>query len=213
MINVSFCSSHRKGGDAPESPFLDGELHWRWLEEALVFLESQAPWDIFVSVIGFTGFEHHKHTAIWRIFDRDAVRLLFSPANPGHQQGAALAIWLGLEAAHHLDYKYMVHTAEDIVPDPGAMMKMVEWMDGSHVDYIGEAWGWSRTELSAQFFACRVEALRPVFDPGQVLAHGYIERYLRDKLANNPKEFTENMFRHTHSFEEWQRWTKEPRKN
>src|SRR6185312_4318638 len=122
VVNISFCGDHYKGGDGINRQH--GQQHWEWLEECILLVEKLCSWPIFCSITGYRGFEQVEQSAgnserdvLWRIFARPRVRLVTMAANPGHQVGAGWCIRLGLEAAAKTGYEFMVHMAEDIVPD------------------------------------------------------------------------------------------------
>jgi hypothetical protein len=129
------------------------------------------------------------------------------PENPGHQVGAALCVRQGLECASKLGFLYCLFTAEDVVPVEGS----VDWIlanlhDG--YDYASELWG-DGSQLNAQFFGCRVQALVGPFDACQVTGSGCFERYLMSLLANKrlcvPGNKRWSLYNTTHDHSTWVR--------
>lgn len=223
VVSVSYCNAHVKGA-APWAggTRLDGALHARWLEEACgLYLDGvrsddghlyEVPAVVIVST-AFDGILHveagEERDALWRCARR-GVGIMGDAANPNHQVGAALCLRLGLEYAGKLGHDYLVHTAEDVLPRPGALAAVLHALaDGS--EYAGYAWGVGTPAegLNAQFFACRVPYLAGKFDPAAVTGAGHIEGYLRDLLAGKKLWLAvapEVRYRHTHDYEEWKRW-------
>ncbi len=193
---------------------MQGELHARWLLEAVgYYLGFDA--DVVVSCTAWRGLLNVNNSPgdcerdiLWQV---EAVcPILGVPENPSHQVGAALCIRQGLEAAGKWDYDCLVHTAEDIVPERGAIENMIEAVQYG-ADYAGNRWGPHQEFLNAQFFACRTQALVPTWDACQVVGAGHIENYLRQQIGKGSVWAMEGLYRHSHDFEEWQRWMKEVR--
>ncbi len=226
LINISYCASHQKGNENNQP--VDGAEHAEWLEECVNYHlkwtsdgfvnRTTAPgyWPIVVSMTGFPGLCHveagRERDAYWRIFNHERVRLVTMPQNPSHQVGAAWCIRQGLEMAGKCGYDIMIHTAEDVMPGPGVMLKMVKAL--AECDYVGERWGMAGTQLNSQFFGCRVQSLVPLFDAPNVADHGCLENYLAWLLRGRPVclGIPGPLYRHTHDRGEWQRWLDEARR-
>jgi hypothetical protein len=217
VVNVSFYAGHAKGGDGIN--YLPGEEHWRWLEQCLLYLEELCDWPLFVSMTGFAGFEttdaaphNNERDVLWRIFSRPRVRLITMAANPGHQVGAAWCIWLGAQAAAKLGIDYMIHTAEDIVPRPGAMQQMVRQLEEG-ATYVGEVWHTTPPGLSTQFFACRAGSVAGPLDPCRVREYGFVERALWELVPEHLRRINEwaETHRTCHDFSVWSSWVREQR--
>lgn len=214
FINVAFNADHRKGGDFNEP--CDAAGHWYWLYECVKDLDGCGRWSgAHPVVVSMTAFPGHLMVPAGR--ERDAMwqcmrhaRFVSVPHQPGHQEGAATCIRLGLEYGGKTGFDFMVHTAEDIVLPLGVVTGVLAALEGG-ADYVGAAWGPDKNELSSQFFACRVQALVGTFDPGQVLRHGWLERYLAHQLAGKAVCRVDYPYRHTHDYQEWRRFLKEAR--
>ncbi len=210
VVNIAYCQQHHKGGDGIGT--LPGVLHAEWLEKAVEFYNAwafgQPPplnADVFVSITGFPGWTEveagRERDALWRTFKH--ARFVTMGPNPGHQVGAAWCARLGLEAAGKLGYDALIHTAEDVVPEPGSLREMVEAL--ADADYAGEAWGPEQNELNTQFFGARVPYLAGVFDPTKIPEHGHIERYMAWLLRDRPVCRKRFPYAHTHDFADWTR--------
>ncbi len=141
----------------------------------------------------------------WRILARD-VPIFGTPSNPGHQVGAAQCIRIGLEAASKLGYDFLIHTAEDVIPNVLTLEHMEEALDDGN-DYVGELWGpeGDRQQLNSQFFACRVQSLVPTWDACAVTGAGCLEKYLFQRLDGKRKAYIHPYYWTTHDRGEWDR--------
>jgi hypothetical protein len=226
LVNVSWCGEHWKGGNLTSVPQLPGEVvltgpaHAEWLERALRLLRAEMPseWELAVSATGFPGIcqaEPGEQAALWRAFP--LARWVTMAENPGHQPGAAWNIRQGLKCAEALGCVYMIHTAEDVLPRPGTMTRLVQALEEGRLDYAGTGWragvpghdgaavsGDGSTDLNAQFFACRVAALVGRYDPRDVEKDGSVEKHLARLLDRRPKLVEDTLsYETTHDDEEW----------
>lgn len=211
-INLAYCQDHHKGGD--RSGTLPGALHARWLEDAVQFYTDLAFRELasrghrpslIVSATGFKGWPEvesgEERNALWQVLG--AAYFVSMAANPGHQVGAAWCIRLGIEAATHLGFDGMIHTAEDVIPEPEVLARMVERL-ARGCEYVGEAWGPDRKELNCQFFGCRPQDMMPRdWDPTQLPRHGCIERYMAHFLEGRPTCRERFEYAHTHDYAVW----------
>jgi hypothetical protein len=213
LVNVSYCQSHRKGGDSADAMHLPGAEHALWLKDCVLHLLATQPYPVVVSATGFRGLLHveagFERDALWQLHEgSDAVRFLGHADNPGHQGGAATALRLGLEAAHKWGYAHLVHTAEDVVPAPGAVEAIVDALASGN-DYAGEAW--AGDQLNAQFFGVRVTAVVGAFDPGVAAGTGCLEAYLAGLLRGQRLDLRAGRYQHSHDHATWTRWAEEAR--
>ena len=199
---------------------MHGQTHAEWLEKA-VYMYASLGWPVIVSCTDYHGIlsvntseGDHERGVLWRLIDR-GFPIMGESINPGHQVGAALCIRIGLEYAAYCGYDYLIHTAEDVMPEFSVLDRMVKALDeGAH--YCGEKWGLDMTELNSQFFACRVRPLVNIWDACAVSGHGCIERYLRACVGDHPKVYFDGedgkggrCYRTCHDFELWKRWKRE----
>ena len=220
VVNIAFCADHRKGSD--HGPRLGEAEHWEWLERCCRRWIREDFGDatgalVVASATGYRGPLHvgagRARDALWRVIGMD-VPVLGDATNPGHQVGAGLTVRLGLEFAGKLGYPYLIHTAEDVLPRPGVVVAMLRSLEAGD-EYAGDHWaaGTPAEGLNAQFFACRVPHLAGVFDPGAIPAAGHIEGYLLSLLRGRRLSLWQGgpgeRYRHTHSAEEWKRWSEE----
>lgn len=222
LVNVSYCQGHYKGQNPDVAERLRGDLHARWLYDAVSWWEGRDNLlfgmgkniDVAVSSTDWPGILHveagDERDYLWDVHDT-ARFVLTEPSNPGHQVGAALTIRLGLECAHKLGYDCLIHTAEDVAPRWSAVLDMIRSIENGS-DYCGEAWGASGEELNAQFFACRPSKLAGPWDACSVTGHGCIERYLYhlcEQKGLSCRAVEKGFYRTTHDYEQWKRWMKE----
>lgn len=213
LVSVSFCASHWKGADPGTNGIrLPGVQHAEWLEDA-VCLYLKEGWSTIVAATDWKGIlevetrpGNEERDVLWRILAR-SVPIVGTVANPGHQVGAALAIRLGLECAARCGYDFLIHTAEDVLPRPGAVRRMVAALEAGDV-YVSEPWG-AAGQLNSQFFGVRASVLAGPWDACLVPRYGCIERYLGALLDNQPRMFIPGIYRSTHDREEWLRWREE----
>jgi hypothetical protein len=218
-VNLAHCAEHYRGGDGINR--LHGAAHAEWLARAVTVyrglmareLESWYQTDLFVAVTGWPGWPdvevspgNPERDWYWQALGRS--RFVTMNHNPGHQQGAAWCIRLGLEAAGKLGYDFLVHAAEDVLPFAGTLPRLAQLLAEGY-DYAGQSW--NSEELSSQFFACRVPWLAGLFDPGQVGPGNHIERYLGRlhqgrAVCRLPEH---SLYRHTHDWDEYRRWLAE----
>lgn len=201
LTNISFNADHQKGFGPP----IQDEIHARWLWEAIEHIDKTVGGKIIVSMTGFRGMLHVRAGAerdyMWRVWDRCGI--VHVGENPGHHQGCCWSIRMGLEACGKTGIQYMIHTAEDVVPFPGAVRVLLEKLMDEGYDYAGMPWGYDGEFLNAQFFGCRVQAIVPVFDQCQVVPPVHSERYLKNLFANKRVWAGPQNYWHTHDYEEW----------
>jgi hypothetical protein len=218
-INFGHCAEHYRGGDWANQ--MRGEDHARWLCSALELYRFRCPGlsprHFFVSITGWPGWpdvdvqqNNLERDWYWEAFRWS--RFVTMAQNPGHQQGAAWTIRLGLECAGKLGYDCLIHTCEDIFPTPDAVATMLEHLTVGGYEYVGQAW--SPGQVNAQFFGCQVGRLAGLFDPCAVWQDGSgpcLERYLGQLLEGRAVARLElgRLYRHTHDWPEWRRWCKE----
>jgi hypothetical protein len=231
LVNISWCGEHLKGGDRPSMQQIPGAVevsgatHAEWLERALRLLRAELPsrWELAVSATGFRGIcqaEPGEQAALWRAFP--LARWVTTAKNLDHQLGAAWNIRQGLKCAEALGCVYMIHTAEDILPWPGALTRLVQVLDAGDYDYAGTGWlpgvpghdggavtGDGSKALNTQFFACRVAALADRYEPEGVRADS-VEEHMARLLVGHQK-FVEDTrpYQTTHKYEEWRAWAVE----
>jgi hypothetical protein len=211
-VAVTFCATHAKGGN--DIGHLPSQEHYEWLEDA-VNLYRAAGLHAVVCMTGFPGIMEvpisatdYSRDVLWRVYAR-GVPVVSSAANPGHQHGAAFTIRMALEYAGKCDFGHLIVTAEDVMPRPGAVGRMLDALEQG-ADYAGEIWGVHRDEANAQFWACRVQALVPAWDHCRATERGWIERYLKHLLRGRPcRWFAESLYQHTHDKGLWTRWRDE----
>jgi hypothetical protein len=206
LTNISYNADHIKGFGSP----IPNELHAQWLWECVEHLDKTTDSLLAVSMSSFKGMLHVRAGAerdyLWKVWDK--AKIIHIHDNPGHHQGCCWAIRMGLEAAAKTGIEYMLHTAEDVVPHPGAidrlMMKLI--LDG--YDYSGMPWGVHNEFLNAQFFACRVQAIVAQFDQCQVTGDVHSEKYLK-RMFEGKKIWTESShycYWHSHDYHEWKKF-------
>ena len=223
IVAITWCAEHFKGGDRINQ--LPGPEHAEWLEQAVDYWrEHWFPFgELIVCATGWRGITNvrsapdcHERDVLWRVLRR-VDYFIGVPENPGHQIGAALCIRQAIEAAHKWGAERLICTAEDVVPSGviagegrlfgNAASRILDGLEA--MDYCGERWGIARTELSAQFFACRPEALVGPFNPADVTGAGCIEAYLAQLLPKDRCCFLEGLYRTTHDHSTWTKWAKE----
>ncbi len=210
LVSISYCAMHGKGRDPDVAPRLHGETHARWLLDAVNYYLIAFPY-IVVSATAWPGILNVENSTsscerdvMWEVARRAVI--LGVPDNPGHAVGAALCIRQGLEAAGKWGYDCLLHTAEDIVPGPLVVARMVAAIEGG-AEYVGGRWGVAQDELNTQFFACRPGWLCSQWDSCRVPSYGTIERYMATLLEGKPKHLLdEGYYLHTHDYETWQLW-------
>ncbi len=214
LVSISFCAQHNKGAEpwCGEARWVHGQHHAEWLEECIDWW-GKFSLDVIVSATAFPGIlnvnQSHgncERDVWWRIFDK--ARIVSDPNNPGHQVGASLTIRMGLEAAGKLGYPYLIHTAEDVLPNDGVVEEMLDALESGDA-YAGEQWGQRPDELNSQFFGCYVEALVPRWDHGRVHDHRNLESYMAYMVGDLPKWLSQKHYRTTHDLNKWRQWAKE----
>jgi hypothetical protein len=212
IVSISWCASHWKGADPGMGPRLSGQEHAEWLEDAVAYWLDQGL-DVIVAAVDFPGIldvetrpDNRERDVLWRILAR-RVPIVGTAVNPGHQVGAAKAIRIGLEYADRLNYDYQIHTAEDVLPEAGVVSDMRHFAHDR--DYVGSRWGIEQTDLNAQFFMVRAEAIVHRWDACQVPSQRHIEGYLAHLLNGHPQAIIDNYYRTTHNRAEWRRWLEE----
>lgn len=173
------------------------------------------PWPILVSMTGWPGMMYVESSPTnlerdwyWRTFA--LARMVGISDNPGHQQGAGWCIRQGVEAAHYMGCKYMIHTAEDVIfnkmPDGKyAGAYLVDQLRAGH-DYAGMVWGYHDEHLNSQVFACRVDALVSVYDPRVLNGEQHTEWYLHSIMSSKRMWTGPPLYYHTHNYEEWKKY-------
>lgn len=215
LIGISYCGSHNKGDElgSPGAVMVPPADHATWLLESVLHYDQlgrmlDRPVRVIVSAVGLPCMLHlnapGERNAIWQVLKH--VTVVNWPTNPGHQVGASIAIRQGLECAGCWGYPLYLHTAEDIMPWPGAIEKMLAALDEG-ADYTGFCW---TDMLNCAFFGCRTTALSGTFDMEAVRRYVGIEHYLSDLLKDHPKVITggQGYYLTTHDFAQYRRWLK-----
>ncbi len=208
VINVSFCAAHRKTG----IDNLPGQLHAEWLEKCVDHLIDTTGLPVVVSITCWPGLcnvetseSSKERDVMWRIYAK--TRFMTMPHDTGHQLGAAWNIRQGIEFANKLGYKYMIQTAEDCVPKPGSIPKIIKLLEEGH-DYVGRRGsGDPNTEVNSEFFGCRVDALFGPFDPSLLGWGGKLELYFCDLFRGKRCFFygpDEYPYDTSHYYDQWQ---------
>lgn len=220
-ISISYCQSHAKGGNPPDCSFIPGHLHARMLSRTVDYLRNQSltfsaddrfsVQQIIICATAFPGITH-IHTSpdapereyLWDVFRK--TRFVTMADNPGHQGGAQWAIRMGIEAASKLGCDFLIHTAEDILPYPGALKEMLRKLIEEEADYVGELWGVNKDELNAQFFGCRLSWFASAFDGGGMNGR-WTEKYMADLVRGHGRKVAtvERLYYHTHDPEQHER--------
>ncbi len=214
VISVSSTCNHGKSDNTGKFPKIRGDLHAEWLEECVRHLATIG-YPIVVSLTSFPGIcevpQGREREALWRT-SRMAGFITTCVDYP-HQKGAAFAIYQSLEFADRHRYDIMVHTAEDVIPNDGAVKRMVSYIEEGW-DYAGEVWGENDEQLDSRFFACRVAALVHRFHPDalQNVGGSALEAYMAKLLAMNrvlrmPRGTKDSYF-HSHDYAAWCRYLK-----
>jgi hypothetical protein len=212
IVNVSYCC-YRK------VPEISRSEHARWLHHTVSWLRGEVDWPIVVSMIGWNGMirmaddeERRWMMRTWRL-----ARFTGVSEHLDHQGGAGTAIHMGLVAAEALGAPFLVHTAEDILPTPGAL-------DNIHLklefgaDYVGAKWGHKGEFLNAQFFGCRRSVLARGWDAGTLTGAHHTEMHLRECFegaAIEPEgqihpDMSACRYNHTHDWALFQTWLEQP---
>ena len=115
-----------------------------------------------VSAIGWQGLgavdSQKERSVLMDAFDQAGLASV--PYNPGHQRGALLAIRLGAEWAAARGIPFLVHSAEDVVPWPNTMQKMIQLFRNGY-DYVG-SWYCDPPQydmVNTQFFGAKTDLL------------------------------------------------------
>lgn len=208
-VNLSYTQCHRKGGDDDRGR-LPGEQHAQWLGWAAEWYHRETGWPVFVSITDWHGWDHvemspysNERAYLWEVWSRPYVKFATTNANPGLQRGAALCIWLGLEAAFWSGYELIVQAAEDVLPESGLLRRMAVVL--GEFDYVGLSNG---EGLDCRFFGVRVGSLLRDFDPPDSRHYPDLETYLARHLSNHGRSVYTALgnYRHTHNFTEYRRW-------
>jgi hypothetical protein len=203
IVNISWNAGHNKS-----SCRVGDDLHAKWLWEAVQLYDQVLGGRIVVSMAGFSGIFHHRagpeRDYLWKVFDRCVV---LSDIYDGHSnQAAGVNILLGLEFCHKIGIPYMIHTAEDVVPDRKTLPAILARLEEGY-SYSGAYWFENHDGLNTQFFGCRASDLAPYYDYGKQRDFGFIEHYLkwllRDKTVNIRS--SEEGYCHTHDYDVWKR--------
>lgn len=217
LIGISYCGTHNKGEylDSPGAVRVSPVEHAEWLL-ATVRLWQKLAVDLDRAsrvVVTATGLPAMlqvtapgERDVMWAVLDRAII--LAHPDNPGHQVGASIALRQGLEAAGYWGYPLYLHTAEDILPWPGSVEKLLAALDGGS-DYAGYCW---TDMLNCQFFGCRTAALAGCFDMEGVRNFPGLEHYLHHLLKDRPKSVSgdggRGHYLTTHDWRQFQGWLK-----
>lgn len=215
LIGISYCGTHNKGSgpETSEAVRVTPRSHAEWLLASVDYWQTfgrtlDRDFRVIVSAVGLPGMLHITGEG-----ERDIMWLVAQKAtivnwhdNPGHQVGASVAIRQGLECAGYWHYPLYLHTAEDILPLPGAVEMMLAKLDEGK-DYAGWVWG-HHSSLSSQFFACRTNPLAGIYDIGRVTQFIGLEHYLYDLLKDRPKHEigAEGYYLTTHDWDQFKRW-------
>lgn len=213
LIGISYCGTHNKGDalGSPAAVMVPPKEHAEWLLAAVDFyrdlgLKLGRCVRVIVSAVGlpatFDLTAPGERDAMWRVL-QDATVISY-PHNPGHQVGAALGIRQGLEAAGYWNYPLYLHTAEDVLPWPGAVEKMLAALDKG-ADYAGFCW---TDMLNCQFFGCRTTAIAGCFDIEAVRGYQGLEHYLNDLFLDRPKKVVggQGYYLTTHDWPQYRSW-------
>ncbi len=199
-VNISYSADHLKG-PAPYNS-IDPKLHEEWLSRAIDFYQEEAGWPVIVS----------------------ASRV------PDHLPGAYWCLRNGLMVASQMGAKYLIHTAEDILPARG-VLGWIHGRLGQGFDFVGWPCGPYREYLVTAFFGCRVAALLSLLGDASPDLGGNFERWLAKSLAGKHC-YVERSYHldrqddstvlvhdddgcsaplgypylHTHDYNQWQRW-------
>jgi hypothetical protein len=215
VVNVSYCAAHRKSPQPNIPGTIAPALHAAWLEECVdhwltlgyPVTVSAVCWPLCISSIACP----QERAITWRIFAK--ARFLTLTHDSEHQLGASWALRLGLDFALNLQYDYLIHTAEDVVPCRGMAANMLAKLDAG-LDYAGSGWTPGRREVNAQFFGCRASACA-AFEPNVYRVGKPIEEHLFDVLegkklffyypdAWGPNRLAE-FYETTHDYDEWKK--------
>lgn len=221
LVGISYNGRHNKGDEehSSEAVRVPPAEHARWLGDSVVlyraelrpFMRSYAT-KVVVVGCGMKDLLYMdapgEREAMWAVLRY--VPVLSHPEPEGHQVGAATCLRLGLEAAGYWGYEYYLHTAEDILPRPGAVEAMLGALDRGN-DYAGYSWS---DCLNCSFFACRTKALAGTFDREKVREYRGLEHYLTALLEGRPKEIFEGggrgKYLTTHDYAQYRRWLRSP---
>lgn len=217
LINVSYCQSHRK---RPRDERLDGVLHALWLEECVRHLRTLS-FSVVVSATcwpGLCAIEPEERAVLWRVLD---LAPMMTMPELGHQDGAAWNICQGLEFAHMQRFRYMIHTAEDIVVSGDVLRQVVDLLHEGYA-YVGSGRDGIVHErpihgLNSQFFGCEVSRLYGSFDPKwlgntkkeMLRDGGTLEEVLKKAVGDDeaylfPVEGERHdHYGHTHDYRQW----------
>ncbi len=217
IVNVSYCQSHRK---RPRDERLNGFRHALWLEECVGHLRLLG-FSAVASVTGWPGLcavEPGERAVLWRVLN---LAPMMTMPELGHQEGAAWNICQGLEFAHRRGFRYMIHTAEDVVVSGEALRQVVGLLRQGRV-YVGSDWDGVVHErpvhgLNSQFFGCDVAHLYGSFDPRwlgdskekMLRDGGTLEEVLRKVVGDGevhlfPVEGERHgPYEHTHDYRRW----------
>jgi hypothetical protein len=217
IVNVSYCQSHRK---RPRDERLDGLLHALWLEECVGYLRAFGL-SAVVSVTcwpGLCAVKSDERAVLWRVLD---LAQMMTMPELGHQEGAAWNICQGLEFAHKWNFRYMIHTAEDVVVSHETLRQVIDLLHQGCV-YVGSDWDGVVHErpvhgLNSQFFGCDVSRLYGSFDPKWLSSTkeemlrdgGTLEEVLRKAVGDGrtylfPVEGERHgPYEHTHDCHQW----------
>jgi len=207
LVSISYCACHTKMDVG-----ISGEDHAQWLLNQVTMLQALVDWPLIVACTGWPGILSIENTptsrerdVLWQVFKRTRA-IVGIPENPGHQSGAAQCIRIALETACNLDFPYLIHTAEDVVPRRGILREMFLALEEEH-DYAGEWWYSEPPGLNTQFFGCRPSALINYWDSATLYNHVHIEGYMRHLIQDHHAACYlfkhETMYYTTHHHHAW----------
>jgi hypothetical protein len=224
------CCCNPVAGSPKSRDHLSGADAAEWLEKAVDHYAHRYSLPIAVAISAFPGLAltsgGRERDAYYRIFDK--VKLLSTHSNPSHQLGAALTMKMGMEYAGHAGYKYLVQTAEDIIPRPGSVEAKIEAIRQGY-DFVGgigdlnlaqmpsDQHQWIRQigprliGAGCQMFACRVEKFAYSWDAGQV--RDCIEIHMGNFISRLNYLNLEENYEHLHNYGEWCRMEEKYREN
>jgi hypothetical protein len=222
LLNITCCHNPVSGSEKNRTR-LSGADSAEWLEKAVDHYHNRYGLPISVSISAFPGIAltggGRERDAFYRIFEK--TKFLMVGANPSHQLGAALTMKMGMEYAASVGYKYLIQTAEDIIPRPGSLEAKYAAIHEGY-DWVGgvgdlniptmppDQHQWIRQHsdkkigAGCQLFACKVDQFAYSWDAGQ--CYDCIEIHMgnfvsRLRWLSLPEEYD-----HTHNYGEWLRF-------
>jgi hypothetical protein len=148
LLGFSFCGDHQKAHVGPVNPL----LHWKMLLTAMRMVNPRGEYPMLVSAVALSDEESVQEV-------RRKATVISTANNPGHQAGAAEAMYAAIEWAASQQFDYLVYLAEDIlfwIRDP--VERMVEALRSSGACYLGSPWI-TLDEISTVVLCCRPAVL------------------------------------------------------